>query len=373
MFDTIKNAIPMAKVRLNKDEFQLSETNVTSHFCKYIREITDEEKQRFGYFPTIEICSCGDIDSGYLTLRFSAPRLIYDSNLFEVIESDFDKVILMLHQKLRNIGIYVQECDIRNSAVWELHTCQNFDMTNNIGVTRTLKTFDKLIFNKKLNNSGTQYCHTDINKGSLVEGRKWSVFCDSYEVCFYDKFAQILQEERARDFVNDIQTNTGIEQMLRFEYRLYKSPSVKKALNDAGLKANLTFEQIFKREVVQKLNANMWYKLFESKMFLISQLACDSDSIIDRIKSAGIKGKNGFDIYNAYSIYNSEGGFNAVRELFDTKSKVLSRLINKVKSLPPAKEAVTAQTFQMIKDGILNPKPLIRYVDLIKKSNAIHY
>lgn len=369
----MKSAIPMARVRLNKDEFQLSEANVTSGFCKYIREITDEEKQRFGYFPTIEICSCGNIDNGHLTLRFSAPRLIYDSNLFEITESDFDKVILMLHQKLQNIGIFVSESDIKNSAIWELHTCQNFDMTNNIGVENALKTLNKLVFSKKLDNSDTVYIHEDSQKYNFIEGSKFGLMCKSYEVCFYDKYKQICQDQKSREFMEAIKEQTGIEEVLRFEYRLYKSASVKKALNDAGLKQNLTFEQIFKREVVQKLNANMWYKLFESKMFLISQLACDSDSIIDRIKSAGIKGKNGFDIYNAHNIYNSEGGFKAIIELFDPKSKVLSRLISKVKSLPPAKENITAQTFQMIKDGILNPKPLIRYVDLIKKSNAIHY
>lgn len=372
MFDTLKPAIPMARVQMNKEEFQLSETNTTTGWCKYIREITDEEKDRYGYFPSIEVHSYGNITNGYLTLRFSAPRLIYGSNLFEIEENDFDKVVKALIDKLRFAGISVLEKDIRNAVIWECHTCQDFNMNNTIGVAQTLQNFNKLLFSKKLDNSITEYLHDDIEKGNLIEGKKFGLMCKSYEVCFYDKYKQICQDQKSREFAESIKKQTGIDEVLRFEYRLYNSASVKKALADCGMSRNLTFEQIFKREVVKKLNEHMWNKLFESKMQTISILGGDLDDIRNRIKSAGITGKQAFDIYCAYNIYQSDGGFSNVSELVGSKSKVMPRITKKLEALLPLENDVTKNTFQMIKDRILNPKPMIKYYDLQKQSQDTH-
>lgn len=373
MFDTLKPAIPMARVQMNKEEFQLSETNTTTGWCKYIREITDEEKDRYGYFPSIEVHSYGDITNGYLTLRFSAPRLIYGSNLFEVEENDFDKVVKALIDKLRCVGISVSETDIKNAAVWELHTCQNFNMNNTIGVSQTLQNFHKLLFSKKLDNSITEYLHDDIEKGNFIEGKLFGLKCKSHEACFYDKYKQICQDDKSREFMEAIKERTGIKEVLRFEYRLYNSQAVKRELSNCGLSRNLTFEEIFKKDVVQRLNKHVWNKLFEPRMKIISALGSNKEDILNRLKSANITGKKAFDIYAAYHIYQSDGGFSGNTELLGTASKIFSRLIKKLDSLPPSENSAMEKTFKMIKDRILNPQPMITYRNLVEQSKAIHY
>ncbi|MBD5401009.1 hypothetical protein HDR61_04705 [bacterium] len=373
MLDSGKFAIKMAKVKLNEADFRLSEQKINDGYCKYVREITDEEKDRYGYFPSIEIHSYGDISDGYLTLRFSIPRLIYGSNLFEIEENDFDKVVQTLIQKLRCIGIYVSENDIRDASIWELHTCQDFNMNNTVGVAQTLQNFHKLLFSKKLDNSITEYLHDDIEKGNFIEGLKFGLKCKSYEVCFYDKYKQICQDDKSREFMEAVKEQTAIKEVLRFEYRLYNSQAVKRELSNCGLSRNLTFEEIFKKDVVQRLNKHVWDKLFEPRMKIISALGSNEEDILNRLKSANITGKKAFDIYAAYHIYQSDGGFSGNTELLGTASKIISRLIKKLDFLPPSENSAMEKTFKMIKDRILNPQPMITYRNLVEQSKAIHY
>ena len=316
-----------------------------------------EVQSKLGYMPQITI-HCFEYSEPMIAFSFSAPSLIFSQNISEVQETDFYYTMDCLLQKLSTIGIKVSYETIEQADVWKVDLCKNFDLSGTIGADVIITNLEKLIFSKRLDNDDTLYVHEDLLKTNKVEGKQFSLMCKGYEICFYNKIAEISKNTWGKNFVLYL-ANIGITDVLRYEYRIQKAPVLKQKLEKCGFNKNLKFKDIFNQELVNALNKDVWNSFIEPKLWVIPKLEGSDDCLLYRIKKAGITGKSALDVLHTYRLYHSDEGFKSIDRFFDSKSKVLKRLESKVKQIEDVEPCPLKMVFDDIKTHLFDGNPMM--------------
>ncbi len=137
-----------------------------------------------------------------LTLRceFSAPKLVYGNNFDELLESDFGRVLDILHNKLDEMGITVKRAILAKAQISAIHYSKNVLLTDYATCAMVLCELGKVNLNKRLDLAKTDYRN---------DGHALRCHANSYEIAFYDKVKDLQQvktsEKRAIERDNIIQ------------------------------------------------------------------------------------------------------------------------------------------------------------------------
>ena len=71
-----------------------------------------------GYLPAIGICAYKQ-QAPMLWVRFSLPKLIYQSNIYEVCENDYNKIVQQIQNTVSSLGVDIPARAIYNAKIWE--------------------------------------------------------------------------------------------------------------------------------------------------------------------------------------------------------------------------------------------------------------
>ncbi len=193
-----------------------------------------------------------------MKIEFSAPKLLYRNNFDELEDKDFDEIIDTLKQILKGMGVLVSRDTLANAPLSSIHYSKNIELLDGLTSFTVLREIQKADITQRL----------DFNQSDFRnEGHSIKYHTNSFEIAFYDKVKDLQQskvsEKRAiendnvlqMDLFNEIQELRRVKalEILRMEIRLNQRQKVRQVLKSLGYDFEPTFQNLFKKEIAQKV------------------------------------------------------------------------------------------------------------------------
>ena len=218
-----------------------------------------------------------------LKIEFSIPKLLFGNNFVEVQESDFQSLILILHDKIAEMGVSVSYSNLDKAYVSAVHFSKNIALENYVTPFIILKELSKIDLNQK----------TDINKTDYRnEGHCLKFHSNYFEIAFYDKLKDLakarISEKRAIEKDNSIQFNLFSKnrkplEVLRMEVRLNNRTKLKRTLKEINVQNDLSLHSIFNKNLSQKILLH-YYSMIEKSSSLLSYKPANTSDFLSELK-----------------------------------------------------------------------------------------
>lgn len=265
MIDTVKLVLDKNMYWVEDiSKFQKDTMNATRGFFSFVQNPTKSELKSGIYKPRLTIQnrfnSFGRSEQT-LSIELSLPKLLYGNNFEELEDKDFLKVAELLKEKLDDMGIKVFWELFTIAPVSTVHYSKNIKLVNGLIAFTVLKELSRANVTKRLDFNQSDF----RNEGHSI---KWH--SNSWELSFYDKIKDLEQakisDKRAEEDSNILQMNLFKDiqearrhkpyEVLRMELRINTRQKLRKVLNDNGYRIEPTFQNIFKKEIAQKILLN---------------------------------------------------------------------------------------------------------------------
>ena len=236
-------------------------------YFKCVNNPKKKEVQKHGYLPRLTLIARNNKKKFLLQLRieFSAPKILYGNNFDELGNSDFNKLINDLKNKLRIMGVVTSMDKLKHARVSAIHYSKNIVLDEHIRCSMILNELKKIDLNKTLDLSTTDY----RNSGHILR-----YHTNSYEIVFYDKLKDLerskISEKRSIDQDNYTQLDlfdgsakklrAGV---LRYEVRL-NSRNLKKILRSLEISCTYTFNELFNADISRRVLSYLLESILES-------------------------------------------------------------------------------------------------------------
>jgi len=370
MIDSIKLAIPTNQVTFNsytgykgvsEDDLKtLIDNNGYLKGAEYVH-YEKEYISNQGYLPAVGVCAYLQ-HQPMLWLRFSAPKLLFKTNMIELEEADFNNLVAKIRSTASTLGIDIPLKAIEDSCIWEVHVGKNVDLNpTGMSCECVLSALNKLAFDARFNIRKGNYINffgNTLNNIQLTyeEGEKFDIFCKSFGYCCYNKTQEVIKDSYGKDFIKH---NPRFNNVLRLEYRLFFSESVKRAFSKVGIPQNITFKDFFTDDNFQKLNVFIWTKLMADKIIWLSFLGNDPMVFLSKMKTLNIKPVQRLKLLGVYFLLLTEGSCRTIKTLFPAKSNIVRRLEKQMEDIQELASHNLLKAFKYIEAEIKRNKPLI--------------
>jgi hypothetical protein len=320
MLDTIILQIPREGYEIIEHEKFIPRTTRmmfnTLPYFKYVNNPMAKDKSRKIYFPKMTIYKRGrNYD---LTIEFSAPKILFNNNLNELEDKDFDEVARLLQAKIFTMGVKINLNTIKNAAVIAFHPSKNIVIKNGYTASFAIRELAKIDIGKQF----------DISKIKFKNGgQELQFYTNSHSFVFYDKIADLeipekrsvdkLQTKYQRSLLDYLKDKNKLE-ILRFEIRLSKKVKMNEILEKVGHSPNPSFKDVFNAALCRKIAKLYWDTYFSDNKFLFS--ICDnSQEIFQKIIRCFPKTKNATAIkmVGLYMLCKDELGMRGFRQIID--------------------------------------------------------
>lgn len=205
------------------------------------------------YLPHVEIWNF--YSSYYCTyalyVRFSVPKLLYGNNLLEVNERQFPAVCKVLQKKLEIMGIYISLDAIKQAEVIQIHYSKNI-ICRGIPVSLLLK---------RLAMAKPPIGHMQIQKTTYLNSQQVIFHNKSREVCFYDKYQEILSDAMMRNKLTWLFKREDLKNIFRLEVRLNKKAALK---THFAPYQTISFQMVFREEYARAALTKYWDAIYAS-------------------------------------------------------------------------------------------------------------
>lgn len=295
--------------------------NFSVGFASFKNNPTNEEKKRGIYKPCLTIYRRGvRLD---LQIQFSAPKLLFNNNLDELEQADFDRVVKTLIEKLADMGVRAWTKSIENAKVLTFHPSKNIPLNGGYTASFSIRELDKIDISKKFD--------VDV-KNYRNNGQALQFYTNSHAVVLYDKINdlnkaknraidkdQTMQQLNIFQFIKDKLPRLEI---LRLEIRLSKKVKMNEILEEVGYSPDPLFKDVFKKDLCQKIINLYWDKFFSDNQFIFSTNS-DPQEILQKIFMIFPKIKNttAYKYVGLYMLCKAEGGIRGLRQIIDSRRK----------------------------------------------------
>lgn len=251
-----------------------------------------------------------------LYIEFSVPKLLFGNNLYEVSETDFERVIDSLSNVLESLEIEVSKEDLRNALVRKVHYSKNFILNLILNCIDVFNLF-----------KSTKY-PSITNFKDYIKDKCIQASCDTFAISMYDKIREITDKKSAINIDENI-INEYLNRIFRIEFK-FEGTGVNKKLANSILGypegTKLKFKDIFKEDVFKKvfndgltkLQKNMPTIIFEpNKLEELERVSLDFKELAERLLLITYKEK-----YGSY-----EEAINKIREISPVSDEHLRKRI----------------------------------------------
>ena len=161
MIDTIIIKIPRDQIKtIDLSSQGISGWDLHSRTPNYEKYVRNPKNKFTAYMPRLTGVKrrVGDnsFDS-FLKVEFSAPKMLYGNNLDEVEESDLEALIIAVQEKLKLMGVLVEEDIIRQAKVSSFHPSKNTQLTEGYTAIGVMKELSKINLSMKLDLDDKQF------------------------------------------------------------------------------------------------------------------------------------------------------------------------------------------------------------------------
>lgn len=217
-----------------------------------------------------------------LKIEFSAAKILFNNNLDEVEERDFNEVVKTLKTKIAEMGVSVSEVSIRNAEVSAFHASKNIPLSDHYTATLAIKELAKVNLNQKL----------DLDKASFRnDGHSLQYYSKAHSLVFYDKISDLKKSEsRAIDTDQAVQqlnlldlikeSKRSLLEVLKMEVRLSNKRKMNEVLERLGYQENPKFSDIFNKELCQDILRDYWKFFIEDKGLFVFDMNNNPQNIL---------------------------------------------------------------------------------------------
>lgn len=281
MIDTIVLTIPEESFSIkDNDKFDPSTSNLfNANFYRLgsrsnfscVQNPKKSELEKGIYKPRLTVTKRMKKGKFEITLRieFSIPKLLFGNNFAEVEETDFQSIILILHDKLASMGVSISYINLSEANVSAAHFSKNIALTDYTTPFCILKELSKIDLNQKIDINKTDYRN---------EGHCLKFHSNYFEIAFYDKLKDLdkakISEKRAVEEDNLIQLGLFNQkrkpfEVLRMEVRLNTRTKLKRTFKEINVQNDLSFHSIFIERLSQKILFH-YFSMIENSSSLLS-------------------------------------------------------------------------------------------------------
>lgn len=191
-----------------------------------------------------------------LKVELSLPKLLFGNNFEELRLKDFPAVAQKLVAVLADMGVATTVAQLSIAPVSAVHYSKNFQLTDGSTPYHYIQKIKAANAKLSLDVNQTDYRN---------EGHSYRWHCNSYEIVFYDKVKDLekaqISSKRALEKDNEVQLHMFKKlraqhkklEVLRMEVRLNKRTKIKQLFETLHIKAELTFQKLFKPAISRKV------------------------------------------------------------------------------------------------------------------------
>lgn len=308
MIDSITIAIPATKNNITSFDnyYGITAENLENMF--YNQDINPGNKSIKKLFPRRyfeqyipEVSLYFMQASIKIVITFSVPKLYFNNNLYELIDSDKYGVIHVLKSRLTLLDINLSTEEILSAEIWKVEIGKNIFL-NNISCTRVLKALNEMSFYKKLQSQKTEFRDEYKTQKKYQAGHMFSLWSKKHELCFYNKIAEIKKDKQGVKFLQNL--NLSNRQVLRVEYRLFKKSIITQTFIENGFNKTATFNNIFDTNLCKTILVNKWQNIVQKRIGQLKVIYQDTDAIIDAFFKGQKKPSEALNAMGLKSILN---------------------------------------------------------------------
>lgn len=288
MLDTVILTIPRGSYRLRPEAFTPNANILKmagNYLVKCVNNPTASDKKEGTYKPRLTLMKRMTRNGSEIPLKieFSVAKMLYGNNVDEVEEKDFEKIISALHEAMLEMQVYVSHENLRNAKVSAFHPSKNIELSKGYTSSFVITELHKIDVSKKM----------DLNRDSFRNsGHSLQFYTNSHSLVVYDKVQDLKKpEKRAMDkdqnsvqmSLFDVLTKKEKKEILRIEARLAKKVKMNATLKALGFDTNPTFNDVFKKDLCQKVLLNYWDELITSKNLFLFDVESNPKKTLDTI------------------------------------------------------------------------------------------
>ncbi len=327
MIDTVILSIPKEKATmLDMSAYGVSGWDLqakTKAYEKFTKNPSSKDKE-YGYFPRL---------TGYrrkngriqwdstIRIEFSAPKLIYQNNLDELIDGQFEQVVEELYDRMSRMGVVIPQQYIKEATVTSVHYSKNVELKNMYTSQYVISELNKINLNKRF----------DLTRARFMnDGQSLYAYTQSHSFVIYDKVADLVRgKKRSIDREQTVQQlklfgplteGPDSHEILRFEVRLSQKRKMKSLFKKLGFDENPTFGQVFSKEKSKAVLQYYWNTMISGNSMTLFGYSPTSKDLLKQILLTKNKMGPKEAIYKAGLICLIREG-NGMRELRTILSK----------------------------------------------------
>ena len=337
-------SLNVVKAKLREDMFNRNFDSFGSNWHIWNKSAPDKPDI---YLPHIELLHYTDYagrENWRLKIKFSGPKLLFGNNILELQNKDYKLVCQKLQEVLETMGISLTLVEIKEAEVQELHIGKNI-FTKGVRVNAFLKYLSQI---PPANNK------MDVQKTTFRNGSQLTFHNKNKELCFYDKYPEILGSMKQQKVLIDTLNKQGLKDILRIELRLSNKAEIQKVFG----RKSIPFKKVFNCRKLFDILKKEWNKLYKSYT-QVPFVECGAEYLYKTYKRKNRNEIKTLALVGLESLRRANG-YNTTRRLLE--SKEAKRLLAKLKQQDLPK---IATTYDLI--GLLN-KEIAKYEVITKAS-----
>lgn len=323
MIDTVCLLIPKEKMSFPDGTTTWELYSKTDQYEKFVRNPSKLDKSTGKYFPRLTGYKRNYSQEANVRIEFSVPKLLYLNNLDELEDSDFPKVIEVLQERLRTMGVYVLEPTLENASVSSVHFSKNIVLQDGYTSNHLISEMNKVDLRKSFDFAKTRF---------MNDGQSLYAHTTSHQFVIYDKIADIGKgKKRAIDKDQTVYQRSLFDllikekekqEIIRFEIRLNHKQKMNKVLDGLGYQKNPTFKGIFSEELSRKVVTDYWQKLIKERNLGLFSISLSLKDILHTLFLADkkLKPKQAIYLLGLFMLAKDENGMRQLRTIIAKRS-----------------------------------------------------
>ncbi len=372
MIDTVCLLIPLDQCvfldRGNKEIPNWDMHSKTENYQKFVRNPTKNDKATGMYFPRITLFKRHYGQYQNVKIEFSAPKLLFDNNLEELADADFNRMVDVLLDRLMRMGVRIFRHFIVNAKVSTIHYSKNFVLSDGYTASHLISELGKIDLRKSFDFARARF---------INDGQSLCAHTSSHELVIYDKIADLNKgKKRAIDreqtpyqtsLFGELRSKKQLIEILRFEIRLCKRDKINSLFKKFGYEQNLTFRQMFSSFISQKVVGYYWERIINAKNNGLFTLPISSKDLLRELYHAqpDIKPNRALYLVGLATLAKDGNGLRELRTILTGKSndRTWYRIIADHRELAEniSKDRVRDWVYQ-IDQGIRKYEPITRSI-----------
>jgi len=325
MIDTVCLLIPKDKMTYLSGISSWELYSKTDQYSKFVRNPSKAEKETGNYFPRLTGYKRRFSQDANVRMEFSAPKLLYLNNLEELEDKDFPKMIEILQERLKTMGVIITKSVLENASVSSVHFSKNILLQDGYTASHLISEMNKVDLRKSFDFAKTRF---------MNDGQSLYAHTNSHELVIYDKVADLRKDKKRaidkdqplyqRNLFSELNKEKELQEIIRFEIRLNQKQKMNKVIEDLGYEKNPTFKQVFNAEMSKKVVNDYWKKLIKERNLGLFSISISIKDILRTLFLADkkLKPKQAIYLLGLFMLARDENGMRQLRTIFQSEQKI---------------------------------------------------